>query len=229
MSKFTTIGQKEVYEGAAQLLIANGYDPAMARLTPSAIRTEAAMTTALAAYSFPIVAQQQNAQTVFSTMNLLSLQDVFICSAIALYAADASSSTDGLFNLFSYGNSTAFNTGTSAAQIDQAYDNGYLSLVIDNNQVIPYLPTTLFRRVPFTQQAANIDYTASAINVKDSRDGSEDGIFIMEPNIVMAGNSQFKLSFTLPAALTSVTDGSRWVVVFYGILAQNVSKIANAR
>lgn len=228
MSKFTTIGNKEVYEGAKQMLLNAGYDPETARLTPSAIRSEVAMSTSLATYSFGITTQQANQGVAqYATEKRLNLQDVFVVSAMALYAANPSGATDGLFNLFSYGNRTAFATG--GAVIDEAFDNGSVSIQIDNNQILPYLPTALFRKVPFTQQAANADYTTSGINLIDSKDGSNDGIFQVEPNIVMAGNSQFVVNLNLPAAQTTVDANSRWVLMFYGILAQNVSKIASNR
>lgn len=227
MSKFTTLGQREIFDNARALLSANGYNVAQAKLTQSQLRSEAAMSASVTRFHMPILINDSQNGNAFNTEKRLQLQDVFIVSAIALAVAKPASATDGMFDLFTYGNSTVFGTANTAASVKGAYANGNLSMIVDNDQVLPYLPTNLLYRAPITQQGANVGYTTSGVNLTDSRDGSNDGIFQIEPNFILSGNAQIDVSLNLPAALTAVETNSRFVLLFYGLLAQNCSKVAN--
>lgn len=227
MSKFTTLGQREIFDNAKLLLQQNGYNVAAAKLTQSQIRSEVAMSTGSTRLHFPILINDSQNQNAFNTEKRLQLQDVFIVSAMALAVARPSSSSDGGYDLFTYPNLTVFSTANTAAAIRGAYANGNISVAVDNDQVVPYLPTNIFYKAPFTQQAANADYTASGISLLDSRDGSQDGIMQIEPNLIWSGNSQIDVNFNLPAAMAAVETNSRFVLLVYGLLAQNCSKVAN--
>lgn len=227
MSKFTTLGQREIFDNARALLSANGYNVAQAKLTQSQLRSEAAMSASVTRFHMPILINDSQNGNAFNTEKRLQLQDVFIVSAIALAVAKPASATDGMFDLFTYGNSTVFGAANTAASVKGAYANGNLSMIVDNDQVLPYLPTNLLYRAPITQQGANVGYTTSGVNLTDSRDGSNDGIFQIEPNFILSGNAQIDVSLNLPAALTAVETNSRFVLLFYGLLAQNCSKVAN--
>ena len=227
MSKFTTLGQREIFDNARALLSANGYNVAQAKLTQSQLRSEAAMSASVTRFHMPILINDSQNGNAFNTEKRLQLQDVFIVSAIALAVAKPASATDGMFDLFTYGNSTVFGASNTAASVKGAYANGNLSMIVDNDQVLPYLPTNLLYRAPITQQGANVGYTTSGVNLTDSRDGSNDGIFQIEPNFILSGNAQIDVSLNLPAALTAVEANSRFVLLFYGLLAQNCSKVAN--
>lgn len=227
MSKFTTLGQREIFDNARALLSANGYNVAQAKLTQSQLRSEAAMSASVTRFHMPILINDSQNGNAFNTEKRLQLQDVFIVSAIALAVAKPASATDGMFDLFTYGNSTVFSAANTAASVKGAYANGNLSMIVDNDQVLPYLPTNLLYRAPITQQGANVGYTTSGVNLTDSRDGSNDGIFQIEPNFILSGNAQIDVSLNLPAALTAVETNSRFVLLFYGLLAQNCSKVAN--
>lgn len=226
MSKFTTLGQREVFENARMLLAQNGYDVENAKLTQSQLRSEALMSTNVTSFKMPIVVNDGPSGSSFPTEKRLNLQDVFIVSAIALAVAKPASTGDGMFDLFTYGNSTVFSTANAAASIKGAYANGNLSIIVNNDQVVPYFPLNLLYRAPITQQGANVGYTSSGVNLTDSRDGSNDGIFQIEPNLIFSGNSQINVSLNLPAGLTVVESTARFVLLFYGLLAQNCSKIA---
>lgn len=227
MSKFTTLGQREIFDNARALLSVNGYNVVQAKLTQSQLRSEAAMSASVTRFHMPILINDSQNGNAFNTEKRLQLQDVFIVSAIALAVAKPASATDGMFDLFTYGNSTVFSASNTAASVKGAYANGNLSMIVDNDQVLPYLPTNLLYRAPITQQGANVGYTTSGVNLTDSRDGSNDGIFQIEPNFILSGNAQIDVSLNLPAALTAVETNSRFVLLFYGLLAQNCSKVAN--
>lgn len=227
MSKFTTLGQREIFDNARALLSANGYNVAQAKLTQSQLRSEAAMSASVTRFHMPILINDSQNGNAYNTEKRLQLQDVFIVSAIALAVAKPASATDGMYDLFTYGNSSVFSASNTAASVKGAYANGNLSMIVDNDQVLPYLPTNLLYRAPITQQGANVGYTTSGVNLTDSRDGSNDGIFQIEPNFILSGNAQIDVSLNLPAALTAVETNSRFVLLFYGLLAQNCSKVAN--
>lgn len=227
MSKLTTLGQREVFDNARLLLQKNGYNPETAKLTQSQIRSEVAMSASVTRFHFPVTINDSQNGNAFNTEKRLQLQDVFIVSAIALAVAKPASGTDGMFDLFTYSNLTVFSASNAAASIRGAYANGNLSMIVDNDQVLPYFPTNCLYRAPITQQGANVGYTTSGVNLVDSRDGANDSIFQIEPNLILAGNAQIDISLNLPAAMTAVESNSRFVLLMYGLLAQNVTKIAN--
>lgn len=227
MSKYTTLGMREVFDNARQLLQDNGYNVQKAKLTQSQIRSEVAMSASSTKFHLPVTVNDSVNGNAFSTEKRLQLQDVFIVSSVAVLCAKPASSTDGMFDLFTYGNKTVFSSSNTAASIQGAYANGNISMIIDNDQILPYYPLNWHMRAPETQQAANVGYSASGVTQVDSRDGSNDGIIQIEPNFILAGNAQIDANINLPAAMTAVETNSRWVVLFYGLLAQNCSKIAS--
>ncbi len=227
MSKFTTLGQREIFDNARALLSANGYDVKSAKLTQSQLRSEVAMSSSVTRFHFPILINDSQNGNAFNTEKRLQLQDVFIVSAIALAVAKPASATDGMFELFTYSNLTKFSAANTAASVRGAYSNGNISMIVDNDQVLPYLPTNLLYRAPETQEGVDVGYTSSGVDLVDSRDASNDGIFQIEPNFILSGNAQIDVSLNLPAALTAVEGNSRFVLLFYGLLAQNCSKVAN--
>ena len=227
MSKYTTLGMREVFDNARALLAANGYNVAQAKLTQSLLRSEVAMSSSVTRFHIPVTVNDSQNGNAFNTEKRLQLQDVFIVSSIALKVAVPASSTDGMFDLFSYSNLTKFSSSNTAASVRGAYSNGNLSMVIDNDQILPYFPTNWLYRAPITQQAINVGYTTSGVNLLDSADGANDSIIQIEPNFILAGNAQIDFNLNLPAAMTAVETNSRWVVLQYGLLAQNCSKIAS--
>lgn len=225
MSKFTTLGQREIFDNAKVLLQSNGFNAEAAKLTQSVIRSEVAMTTGSTRLHLPILVNDQQNGNAFNTEKRLQLQDVFIVSAMVLAVAKPASATDGGFDLFTYSNLTVFSTANTAASIRGAYANGNISVSVNNDQVVPYLPTNWFYRAPETQQGANVGYTTSGVNLLDSRDGSQDGIIQIEPNLIWSGSSQIDVNFNLPSAMAAVETNSRFVLLSYGVLAQNCSNV----
>lgn len=227
MSKINNANLREVFLNAEALITRAGYSTAKAKLTQSEIRCEIAMSTATNRYHLPILVNDQQNGAAFPSENRLRLTDVFVVSGIRMYAAEAASATAAAGRLYTYGNRTVFSTANTATSIDNAYANGFLTGLIDNDQVLPYWATNKHWSVPTTQDAANADYTASAISLVDSSDNSEASFYPVEPNIVLAGNSNLDFNFNTVAAMTAVESFSRWVFIFDGVLAQNVSTIAN--
>jgi hypothetical protein len=228
MSKYTTVGQRLVYENAADMILKSGYDPSRAILTQSFLRSEVAMSTTASTYNLPIIVTQNNGATQFNTERRLQLTDVFLVSSIQVQAARPASATDAMYKVYNYGSLTAFSTANTAASVDGVYANGFLSMLIDNNQMLPAWDLDQHYRAPITQAQAVVYYTAApALNYADSRDGSNDGIVQVEPNFVLAGNFNIQFSLNTITGMTAVESFSRWVVRLRGILAQNCSKISS--
>jgi len=227
MSKYTTLGMREVYENARQLLADNGYSANKAKLTQSLIRSEVAMSAASTKFHIPITVNDQQNGNAFNTEKRLQLQDVFIVSSLAIKVAVPASATDAMFDTFNYSNLTKFSATNTANSVRGAYSNGNMSMIVDNDQILPFYPLNWHYRAPLTQQATNVGYTSSGVNLLDSADGSNDGIIQIEPNFILAGNAQIDCNINLPAAMTAVESNSRWIVLFYGLLAQNCSKVAS--
>jgi hypothetical protein len=228
MGKFTAPGQRMVFDNASDLIRGAGYDPTTAILTQSFLRSEVAMSASQSNYALPVIVTQNNGATQFNTERRLQLTDVFIVSSINVQAAKPASATDAAFKLYNYGNLTKFATSTCAAAIDGAYANGYLSMLIDNNQMLPAWDLDQHYCAPRTQEASVIYYTAAVpVVLVDSRDGSDDGIQFVEPNFVLAGNFNIQFSLNTITSMSAVETDSRWVVRLRGILAQNCSKISS--
>ena len=228
MGKFTTDGQRLVFENASDLIRSAGYDPARAILTQSFLRSEAAMSTSTSQYNLPVIVTQNQGESQFNTERRLQLTDVFVVSSINVQAAKPASTTDAGYKVFNYGNPTVFSSANTAASVDGVYANGFLSMLIDNNQMLPAWDLDQHYRAPITQQASVIYYTgATALPYVDSRDGSDDGIQLVEPNFVLAGNFNIQFTLNTIAGMTAIETNSRWIVRLRGILAQNCSKISS--
>jgi len=227
MSKLTTLGLREVFDNARQLLVANGYNVQAAKLTQSSIRSEVLMSANSSRFHLPVVVNDQTNGAAFPTEKRLQLQDVFITMAIAMYVAKPSGVQDGGYPIFTYPNLREFAAANTARSIRGVYSNANLSMVVDNDQTIPYFPTDWLYRAPVLQEGVNVGYTASGNSQLDSRDGSNDGIILVEPNLILAGNAQIDFNLNLPSAMVAIESNSRFIVIQYGLLAQNCSKIAN--
>lgn len=227
-AKFTNITQRMVFENAADLLRESGYNIQQAKLTQSFIRSEVLFSTAQSRLKLPVLVTDNTNGNAFNTERRLQLTDVFIVSSIGVYVGNPSSSTDASFKLFTWGNPLVFTTANVAAAIEGVYDNGFLSMIVDNDQMLPAWDLQQHHRIPQTQQAANADYTASGITLNDSFDYSTDGIVPNEPNFILTGNSNIDFSLNTVNAMAAVQASTtgRWVVKMRGVLAQNCSKIA---
>lgn len=230
-AKFTNPNQRLVLDNTMDLIRQAGYDLQDAKLTQSYIRSEVLMSTAQSALHLPVLVTDAQNGNAFNTERRLQLTDVFIVSSLAVECAVPSSSTDASYNTYTFADPTVFTSG--AAAINGIYANGYLSMIVDNDQVLPAWDLRQHFRVPFAQAGTNIitAYTgATAVNtLVDSVDGSNDGIVPNEPNFILTGNSNIQFTLNTIAAASAITTNSRWIVRLRGILAQNCSKIASTR
>lgn len=220
----TQHGARLVFNNAKSLVENAGFNVGQAVLSQSYLRTEVAMSTSTTQYTLPILVNTANAAggTTFSTTNLLNLQDAFVVSEIGIFTAIPAASTTTAFKLYTYPNAQAYTTAGAAAALYNLY-NGQMSITVNNRQIMPSWDIYRHLFVPQTQQATSTG-TNTAI---DQNDASAFGYYPVEPNIVLVGSKNNQVVLNLPGAISTLqaTTAPRIVVIFRGILAQNVTPV----
>jgi len=214
------VGNRLVFENAKAFAASQGYNVSQAVCTQSYVRSEVALSTTSTNYHIPVLANDSANGNAFNTEYRLALQDVMVVSAIGLYVCKPSSSTATNFALFTNPNATTFATG--AAQLYTLW-NSFLTVSVNNQQVIPNLDTFRFYNAPQTQNGVGI--TAQTVFPIDQMDGSESGLAAIEPNFLLNGASNIQASIVLPSAITTVDSNSRIVVLWKGIKLQNITSV----
>lgn len=217
----TQLGARMVFDNAKNLVNNAGFSAGQAVLSQSYIRSEVAMSTATTSYQIPILVNAVGAGTSFATNNLLNLQDAFVVSAIGIFVSIPAASTTTAFPLFTYPSALQFTTAGAATALYNLY-NGKLQIVVNNRQIVPSWDIYKHLVVPQTQQGA-----AATATTIDQNTGSEFGYYPCEPNIVLVGSKNNVVSLELPAAISTLqaSVAPRIVVIFSGILAQNVTPV----
>lgn len=217
----TQLGARMVFDNAKNLVNNAGFSAGQAVLSQSYIRSEVAMSTSTTSYQIPILVNSVGAGTNFATNNLLNLQDAFVISAIGIFVAIPAASTTTAFNLFTYPSPLVFSTSGASEALYNLY-NGKLQVVVNNRQIVPSWDIYKHLIVPQTQQASS--QTATTI---DQNDASCFGYYPCEPNIVLVGSKNNVVTLELPGAISTLqaSVAPRIVVIFSGILAQNVTPV----
>lgn len=230
-TKLTNPNQRLVFDNAKDLLRQAGYNWQQAKLTQSFIRSEVLMSTAQSRLHLPVLVTDAQNGNAFNTERRLQLTDVFVVSSINVQVAKPASSTDAAYDTFNFADLSVFTTSGVPAAIKGAYSNGFLSMIVDNDQMLPAWDLQWHYRVPQTQAGTNtlISFSGATtvLNNTNSVDGSEDGIVPNEPNFILTGNSNIDFSLNLISAMGAVETTGRWIVRLRGVLAQNCSKIAS--
>ena len=231
-------GQRLAFDNAANLMKRAGVNPGRAILSQSYLRTEIAMSTSATTYKFDVVTND-NLNTNYATMQKLNLQDAFIVSQIGffLFVPPTSATTTTAIPL-SYptvGNFSGAAGNFTAAQAIDALSiyNGSLTLNVNQTTILTGWDLSRHYRVPTIQQnaataiqvGAATAFTAPAHLPFDSLDLSNDGFYPCEPNIVLNGAKKNDLQISIPSAPATVPTNGRMVLIFRGILAQNVTTI----
>lgn len=230
-TKLTNPNLRLVLDNAKELLWDAGYEWKKAKLTQSYLRSEVLMSTSQSRLHLPVLVTDAQNGNAFNTERRLQLTDVFIVSSINVQVAKPASSTDAAFDTFNWGDPVTFATAGVAAAIKGVYNNGFLSMIVDNDQMLPAWDLQWHYRAPATQTNTNptLAYAGAtaAQSASNSVDGSEDGIITNEPNFILTGNSNIDFSLNTINAMAAVETTGRWIVRLRGILAQNCSKIAS--
>lgn len=218
------IGSRLVFENAKSFIQSQGYDVSQAVLTQSYVRSEVAISSSVTNYRLPIVINDTtNGSTAFNTERRVQLQDIHVCSELYIGICSPSSSTDAAFPLLTYP-STATNA-FSAAQADalNTLYNGFLTIQVNNQNILPAWDIARHYFVPQTQGGVGI--TAQTVLPIDQVDLSQNGFIPVEPNLLLNGAANIVANIILPAAISSIKADSRIVAIFRTILAQNVTSV----
>jgi len=218
------MGNRLVFENAKTLIQQLGYDASHAVLTPSFLRSEVLLSTTAASYHVPVLVNDNTNGTPTVREQRLALQDLFIVSSIQFLLTSGSSTTGSAKN-YTYPNLTAFSTG--AAQLYTLY-NGYFSIQVNNQNVLPKWSLLQHLDVPQTQQNTNFNAASATSPAQYSIDQvsmDQFGIQVCEPNIVLNGASNIQANIILPAAPTTLDSNTYVATVWYGILAQNCTSV----
>lgn len=230
-AKLTNPIQRLVFENAVDLLTQNNYNWRAAKLTQSFIRSEVLMSTSQSRLHLPVLVTDAQNGNAFNTEKRLQLTDVFVVSSLNVQVAKPASSTDAAYDTFNFADLSVFTTSGTAAAIKGAYKNGNLSMIVDNDQVLPAWDMEWHYRAPVTQAGTNtliaFSGATTVLNNTNSVDGSNDGIVANEPNFILTGNSNIDFSMNLINAMAAIETNSRWIIRLRGVLAQNCSKIAS--
>lgn len=201
---------KKAFQGIPNL------DTDLFKLTQSYVRVEQALVAGQTLYTFPVLANQG---ATFNTEQRLNLQDSFVVSSIGVFLGLPTSATDAAYKLFSYPNFFFFAANAAPAQ---ALYNGKLNIAVNNNTILPAWDIQRHWCTTDVQQNAAV---AAAV-FQDKYNGSEDGYYPCEPNIVLVGSKNYQVTIQLPAGLVTVSALSRVAIVFRGILAQNSTVVS---
>jgi hypothetical protein len=219
----TQHGQRLVFENAKNLVANAGFNVNQAVLSQSYIRSEIAMSTSTTSYHVPVLVNDTQNGNTFATENRLNLQDAAVISSVGVYVAIPASASTTAFPLYSYPNAVVFSTSGAATALYNLY-NGYMQMNINNRVIVPSWGLYKHLAVPQTQQGSQAGATNGGI---DQFDGTSQGYYPMEPNVVLVGSKNNQISLNLPSAIGTLQAGvaPRIVVIFQVILAQNVTPV----
>jgi hypothetical protein len=212
------MGLRLVYENSKALVNQLGYDTSHAVATQSFLRSEVLLTTSAASYSVPILVNQNTSNTNVR-LSLLNLQDLFVVSELSVFLVSGAN-TNGAAPFYEYPDPTVFTAG--AAQLMNVY-NGSLSIIANNQQILPKWDILKHYYVPQTQKGVGV--TAQTVFPINQVDGSEDTVYPVEPNIVINGAANYQISLNLPSAPSAIHSNTYVAFLFRGILLQNCTSI----
>lgn len=185
------------------------------KLTQSELRLEQPLVAGATVINFPVLSNIQNQAQQFPSEIRLNLQDSFVPTRLGVYVALPSSAADASFVLYTYFNPTVF---AAHAAAEETFYNGQLKLMINNSQYINGWGLKRHRVSNQTQQL--VAPIAPAANV-DQQDGANDGLYPVQPFVLLLGSQNIQLSIQLPAPIAAVDANARVVLRFEGVLAQN--------
>lgn len=219
MAANSQMGSRLVFENAKTLIRQLGYNTDHAVLTQSYLRGEVLLNTTQASYQVPLLVNTATNTNNTVRTKLLNLQDLFVVSNISIFLVSGAA-TNGAAKNYTYPNQTAFPTGY--AQLYNLY-NGNLSIVANNQQILPAWDILKHYFVPQTQNGVGI--TAQTVFPIDQVDFATDGSCVVEPNIVLNGAANYQININLPAAPTTIDANTYVAIKWNGLLAQNCTSV----
>lgn len=215
----SNIDQRATFQNARQMLVSAGFtemEIQQMKLTQSFLRLEQPIVAGKTFYEFPVLDNKTSpGGQVFGTEQRLALQDSFIASAVLFYVAAPASASDVAFLPKTYLDPTAFTNTTLQPWTGQA------QLMVDQDVIVPYWNLMRHYKAPRTQATA----PAGPGSPITEWDGSQDGFFPTEPNWVLVGSRNIKLSVSYTDGMTPIDTFSRLGWIMHGVLAQNSTPV----
>jgi hypothetical protein len=237
------IGQRLAFQNAANAIKRAGLNPGRAVLSQSYLRLETPISATATSYKFDVLTTENTQPATYPTQLKLALQDAFVVSQlfIGIYAPNdgtaTGSNTNHPLSYPSIGrpNNASGNVAPADATLLNGIYNGFLQLNVNQRTILTGWDLFRHLRVQQTQTSGVVGVpsgtilalTAPTHYTYDSIDGSNDGFYPVEPNIVLDGSKKNDLTINLPYALGSFATNYnyRFCFIARGILAQNVSSI----
>jgi len=218
----TQQGARMVFENAMNLANRIGYDLSQARCTQSYIRSEAALSTSTAQYHVPILINDQQNGAARINERRLNLQDLFFVSELFIgWTVATGTAVNG--KVYTYPNAT----GGATSAMNALY-NGYYSIQMNNQNILPAWDVNRHLFIPETQENTNFNVaspTAPAVYAVDEVDFAANGFYPVEPGWILNGAANINANVFLPGAISAIPSNSALVVIHRGILIQNATTV----
>lgn len=215
----SSLGSRMAYNKAVEAINRAGFSAGQAVLSQGYLRTEQTLVTGKTVYTFPILQNDSSQGTIQPTENRLALQDGFYTSSFGMFLC----ATGNNSILQTYPDPLQFAGAGDASALGLIY-NSFLSITVNNRQIVPSYDLSRHYFVPQTQASTN-GYFATGTAQRNQVDMSANGFSPVEPGWVIIGSKNNQIQVTLPSAMTLTTQTYRLVLVFRGHLGQNITPI----
>ena len=171
---------------------------------------------------------QTNKKTIpLVTERLLDLNDEFVITHFSVglkaIASDTPTNLEQLVApVLTYDNTTAF-AGANGGNVAAIY-NSDLSFTIDRKVFVPQFPVRAFRRVPTTQQGADLGYAVSGV---DTQDGFDNGLYSFYPSEPTKIDGRQTLDLAINLGSSTVFDDA--ANSYYAVFEARGYLIVNAK
>jgi len=215
----SSVGKRLVYQNAKAAITRAGLSSGKAVLSQSYLRLEAPLSLTQALYTFDLLVNE-NTNPNNITQNKLNLQDAFVCSEVGIFLAlpASAATTETRVPIYSYPSPTVFVGAGVPAAMETVY-TGNLSIQVNQRTIVPYWDVKRHFFVPQTQ------LTAAVNSPLDQLEANHQGFYPMEPNVNFVGSKKNIIQIALGSAPAAIQANSRLVIIFRGILAQNVTSV----
>lgn len=188
-----------------------GFNARNYKLTQSYLRLEQAIVAGITTYRFPVLVTETQTG-IFTTEKRLNLQDSFVTSSILIGTYVSASATG---EILTWEDPAAYSTSGADVAVKALY-NGSLEIKVNNDVLTPDWDVWRHYDRPASPLVSNDPTANNGIT----------GFFPMEPNIILVGAKNNKVSINLPEGIGTVQANSRIVLLLRGILAQNTTVVA---
>lgn len=192
------------------------------KLSQGEYRFEVNLVTGNSQFTFAVTTLQQNSSgVIFPTEQRLAPQDSLITNEYGILIAQTTGNADTAFQLRTYPNTQDFAAADVVALNASLYSNGWLTMKVNNDVIVPYrgLLNHLYRAQ--TQQTAPL----GAASPQDQICGAEDSFITDEPNILLIGTKNYVPQIVLAGPITLTNANIRAIFIGRGIVAQNSTSI----